>query len=122
MAAPTKPTRASSKAPASRAETPKLLSAGSMPSPSQQSAVTGVRRVPTPVNEPIKQYAPGSPERADLKARLEKMAGEQLDIPVIIGGKEIRTGDTSRAVMPHNHKHVLADWHRGGAKHARMAI
>src|SRR5687768_4433575 len=82
----------------------------------------GIRRVPPPVNEPIKSYAPGSPERADLKARLEKMAGEQLDIPVIIGGKEIRTGDTSRAVMPHDHRHVLADWHRGGTKHARMAI
>jgi 1-pyrroline-5-carboxylate dehydrogenase len=122
MAAPTKPTRASSKAPASRAEAPKLLAAGSPAPSSQLSAFTGVRRVPPPVNEPIKSYAPGSPERADLKSRLESMAAEQLDIPVIIGGKEIRTGDTSRAVMPHNHRHVLADWHRGGAKHARMAI
>src|SRR5688500_16993254 len=103
MAAPTKPTRASGKTP-SRSEAPKstkLLTAGSPTSTSQLSAFTGIRRVPAPINEPIRSYAPGSPERTDLKARLDSMAGEQLDIPVIIAGKEIRTGDTSRAVMPH---------------------
>jgi 1-pyrroline-5-carboxylate dehydrogenase len=122
MAAPTKPSRASGKTP-SRADASNSSHVASSPGSSGQlAAVTGVRRVPTPVNEPIKGYAPGSPERADLKARLEAMANEQLDIPIIIGGREIRTGDTSRAVMPHNHKHVLADWHRGGSKHARMAV
>ena len=61
------------------------------------SPFNGNRRVPPPVNEPVKTYAPGSPERAALKARLASMAGERVDIPIIIGGKEIRTGDT-RAV------------------------
>ena len=55
------------------------------------AAFAGVRRVPAAVNEPIKSYAPGSPERAELKARLTSMAGEKIDIPLIIGGKEIRT-------------------------------
>jgi 1-pyrroline-5-carboxylate dehydrogenase len=125
MAATTKPTRVSSKPQPSRAangKLPAVPAAGAPPSSNLLAAVTGVRRVPPPVNEPIKSYAPGSPERAELKARLEKMAGERLDIPVIIGGKEIRTGKTSQAVMPHNHGHVLADWHRGNAEHARMAI
>ena len=51
--------------------------------------------MPPPVNEPIKSYAPGSPERASLKARLKTMAAETVDIPLFIGGKEIRTGNTS---------------------------
>ena len=71
-----------------------------------------------PVNEPVRSYAPGTPERASLKARLAAMAGEQIDIPIVIGGKDIRTGgpgnidniDTS--VMPHDHGHVLATYHK----------
>src|SRR4051812_37509141 len=55
----------------------------------------GPRRAPPPVNEPIKSYAPGSPERAALKTRLKEMAGERIEIPVIIGGEEIRTGETA---------------------------
>ncbi|MEX2178877.1 MAG: L-glutamate gamma-semialdehyde dehydrogenase [Gemmatimonadaceae bacterium] len=86
------------------------------------TAVTGVRRVPPPVNEPVRGYAPGSPERAALKDRLASMADERVDIPIIIGGREIRTGDTSRAVMPHDHRHVLADWHRASATHVTRAI
>jgi 1-pyrroline-5-carboxylate dehydrogenase len=70
------------------------------------------RRVPTPENDPNLTYRPGSPERADLKARLAAMAGEVIDIPIIIGGREIRTGDTRTVVMPHDHAHVLATWHR----------
>src|SRR6187397_2541090 len=76
------------------------------------SGFNGNRRVPPPVNEPVKSYAPGSPERAALKDRLRSMSGEQIDIPVIVGGKEIRTGQTADTVMPHNHRHVLAKWHR----------
>jgi 1-pyrroline-5-carboxylate dehydrogenase len=82
----------------------------------------GNRRVPPPVNEPIKSYAPGSPERATLKERLASMANERVDIPLIIGGKEIRTGDLAQAVMPHNHRHVLADWHRAAPSHVDQAI
>ena len=86
------------------------------------SAVNGVRRVPAAVNEPIKSYAPGSPERAELKSRIDRMAAERADIPIVIGGKEIRTGDLSKVVMPHNHGHVLAEWHRAESKHVSQAI
>jgi 1-pyrroline-5-carboxylate dehydrogenase len=82
----------------------------------------GTRRVPVPVNEPVKSYAPGSPERASLKDRLKSMAAERVDIPLIIGGEEIRTGDTAQSVMPHNHKHVLADWHKAKPEHVQKAI
>jgi 1-pyrroline-5-carboxylate dehydrogenase len=82
----------------------------------------GNRRVPPPVNEPVKSHAPGSPERATLKERLASMANERVDIPLIIGGKEIRTGDLAQTVMPHNHRHVLADWHRAAPSHVDQAI
>src|SRR5690242_6018262 len=82
----------------------------------------GTRRVPAPVNEPVKSYAPGSAERAALKARLKEIAGERAEIPLIIGGREIRTGDIAHAVMPHDHKHVLADWHKGRPEHALQAV
>jgi len=78
--------------------------------------------IPPPVNEPVLNYAPGSPERASLKARLAEMAGTQIDIPLIIGGKEIRTGRTKQAVIPHRHGHVLATWHRAGKEEAAQAI
>ncbi|MDH3496851.1 MAG: L-glutamate gamma-semialdehyde dehydrogenase [Gemmatimonadota bacterium] len=78
--------------------------------------------VPAPVNEPVWEYAPGSPERAALKAVLGEMAGTQVEIPVIIGGKEIRTGRTKQAVLPHRHGHVLATWHRAGRDEAKQAI
>ena len=73
------------------------------------SAFAGSRRVPPAVNEPNKTYLPGSAERAELKARLDSMAADKADIPIIIGGREIRTGAIAHAVMPHEHKHVLAD-------------
>ena len=77
---------------------------------------------PPAENEPIHDYAPGSPERARLQLRLEQMRNERLDIPLIIGGKEIRTGDTKAAVMPHNKEHVLADVHQGTAEHVQLAV
>ncbi len=86
------------------------------------SGFAGTRRVPTPVNEPIKTYAPGSPERAELKKRLDAMSKERIEIPIIIGGEEIRSGDKSQAVMPHDHRHVMADWHRAGPQHVERAI
>ncbi len=82
----------------------------------------GVRRVPTPVNEPVKTYAPGSPERAELKARLKQMANERVEIPLIIGGEEVRTGELVEAVMPHDHKHVLADWHKARREDVLRAV
>jgi 1-pyrroline-5-carboxylate dehydrogenase len=83
---------------------------------------SGIARVPLPVNEPNLGYLPGSAERASLKARLKTMAGERIDIPVVIGGREIRTGRTQHAVMPHDHQHVLADWHAADAEHVHEAI
>ena len=83
---------------------------------------SGTRVVPPPVNEPVKAYAPGSPEKVELKAQLKSMAAERMEIPVIIGGKEVRTGDLAQAVMPHDHGHVLADWHKASPGHVQQAI
>ena len=77
-----------------------------------RAAFNGHRRVPSPVNEPIRSYAPGSAERASLKARLDAMADEQIDIPLVIGGEDVRTGDTSRVAMPHDHRYTLGKYHR----------
>jgi len=82
----------------------------------------GIRQVPPPVNEPVRGYGPRSPEKASLKARLESMAGERIEVPLIIGGKDVTTGDKAQAVMPHDHAHVLADWHRASKKHVVKAI
>src|SRR5215471_933098 len=86
------------------------------------AAFAGVRRVPQPVNEPNKSYAPGTPERTELKARLKSMAAEKVEIPLIIGGREIRTGHTHTAVMPHSHGHVLAEYHTAGPEQIQQAI
>ncbi|MCX6169174.1 MAG: L-glutamate gamma-semialdehyde dehydrogenase [Ignavibacteriales bacterium] len=75
-----------------------------------------------PDNEEVKSYAPGSPERELLKAKLAEMENQQIDIPLIIGGKEIRTGNTGNIVAPHNHKKILGKYHKAGEKEIRMAI
>ena len=67
-----------------------------------------------PINEPVRSYAPGSAEKKSLKKRLADMLGEQIEIPLIIGGREVRTGDTATAVCPHDHGHVLATYHQAG--------
>jgi 1-pyrroline-5-carboxylate dehydrogenase len=82
----------------------------------------GIFRPPTPVNEPIRDYAPGSPERASLQARLQQMKAERAEIPLVIGGKDVATGKLKEAVMPHDKDHVLADVHQGGAKEVKAAI
>ena len=79
-------------------------------------------RVPKAVNEPILNYKPGSQEKADLLSILNKMKSEVVEIPVIIGGKEIFTGETSTNVMPHDHKHILAKYHMAGSKEIAQAI
>jgi 1-pyrroline-5-carboxylate dehydrogenase len=68
-----------------------------------------------PANEPVRSYAPGSPEKKSLKKRLDAMLSEEIEIPIVIGGKEVRTGDTAKAVCPHDHGHVLATYHQAGA-------
>jgi 1-pyrroline-5-carboxylate dehydrogenase len=82
----------------------------------------GVFTPPPPVNEPVRDYAPGSLERERIRRRLEQMARERLDIPLIIGGEEVRTGTTREAVMPHRKDHVLADVHQGGAAEVERAV
>jgi 1-pyrroline-5-carboxylate dehydrogenase len=86
------------------------------------AAFNGHRRVPPPVNEPIRSYAPGSAERASLKARLKEIAAEKIDMPLIIGGKEVGTGNTAKAVMPHDHQHVLGEYHKASEQHVVQAI
>ena len=81
----------------------------------------GRRRVPRPENDPNLSYAPGTAARAELKARLKCMAAETVDIPIIIGGKEIRTGTTEKVVMPHKHGHVLGNFHKATPEHIRQA-
>jgi len=81
-----------------------------------------IYRVPPAVNEPVSSFAPGTPERASLQAKLKEMSSETVDIPIIISGKEIRTGDTGNCVMPHNHKHLLGTYHKAGEKEVQMAI
>ena len=86
------------------------------------SSFAGIPRLPPPANDPNKAYLPGSAERAELKATLSRMAAERIEIPVVIGGAEIRTGTIEHAVMPHDHRHVLADWHAAQPEHVRQAI
>ena len=79
-------------------------------------------KIPTPVNEPVLGYAPGSPERVELKRTLKDMSSRQLEIPLVIGGKEARTGRTVDVVMPHCHRHVLAKAHQAGPAEVEAAI
>jgi 1-pyrroline-5-carboxylate dehydrogenase len=82
----------------------------------------GLFRPPPPLNEPVRDYAPGSPERLSLKRRLDEMRSQRLEIPLVIGGEDVRTGETREAVMPHDKDHVLADVHQGGAPEVERAI
>jgi len=82
----------------------------------------GTFKLPVPVNEPIMGFEPGSPERAALQAKYDEMTSKKIDIPLVIGGKEIRTGKTAQCVVPHDHGHVLAEYHLAGKKEVDMAI
>jgi 1-pyrroline-5-carboxylate dehydrogenase len=82
----------------------------------------GIFRPPAPYNEPVKSYAPGSPEREGLRVRLEELQAEQLELPLVIGGEEVRTGDTFEAVQPHKRSHLLATVHQGGEAEVQRAI
>lgn len=79
-------------------------------------------QIPTPINEPIKQYAPNSPERDDLKKALAKLKSEPFDIPLIIGGKEVRTGNTVEIRSPHKHDQLLGVYHLAGKIEVEAAI
>jgi 1-pyrroline-5-carboxylate dehydrogenase len=82
----------------------------------------GIFRPPPPQNEPVRSFAPGTPERASLQVRLAQMKAERIEIPCVIGGKDVKTGTLKPAVMPHDKDHVLADVHQGGADQVEQAI
>jgi 1-pyrroline-5-carboxylate dehydrogenase len=82
----------------------------------------GTFRVPTPVNEPVKGYAPGSPEKLALKKKLAEMSRAVIEIPIVIGGKHVRTGKTERITMPHAHEHELGTFHQAGTAEVEAAI
>ncbi|RKH67267.1 L-glutamate gamma-semialdehyde dehydrogenase [Corallococcus aberystwythensis] len=79
-------------------------------------------RVPAPKNEPVLSYAPGTPERAELQSTVKRMSGERIEIPVVIGGKHVKSGKTDTVRMPHRHQHVLATLHEADAGHVEQAI
>ena len=76
----------------------------------------------TPQNEPVKEYLKGSPERVELEKELNRQSSKSIEIPLIIGGKEVYTNDTGKVTMPHDHNHVLAIYHKAGEKEIKMAI
>jgi len=82
----------------------------------------GIYNIPAVTNEPIFSYAPGSPERAELQATIKKMRSEEIDVPMYIGGEEVRTGKLFTMTPPHDHQHVLGHYHLGEKKHIQMAI
>jgi len=79
-------------------------------------------QVPIPVNDPVRGYETGSSDRQALKKKLRAMSAERIEIPLLIGGKEVRTGDTGTQVMPHRHGHVIATWHKAGSKEVEQAV
>mgnify|MGYP000899651846 CR=1 FL=1 len=81
-----------------------------------------INNFPLPANEPVMKYLNGSPERIALEKELERQSSTVVEIPLIIDGKEVFTGNTAKVVMPHNHSHTLAVYHKAGEKEVKMAI
>ena len=81
-----------------------------------------VVETPRPANEPVLDYAPGSPEKKSLKQALEATSSKKIEIPLIIGGEEVRTDNLGQCVMPHDHGHVLATWHKATPEVVQKAI
>ena len=79
-------------------------------------------KVPTPVNEPVLSYAPGSKEKEELKKKISELKSKEIEVPLIIGGKEIKTGNTGDMRVPHNHSKKLGVYHKAGKKEVEMAI
>ncbi|MEJ2655907.1 MAG: aldehyde dehydrogenase family protein, partial [Desulfobacterales bacterium] len=79
-------------------------------------------KIPLPTNEPVKSYAPGSPERAELKTRLKELCSQQIEIPLMIGGEEIKTDHIGKCVLPHNHGHMVATYHKAGEYEVKLAV
>jgi 1-pyrroline-5-carboxylate dehydrogenase len=84
--------------------------------------LNGTAKSPTPINEPVLSYRPNSPETKTLKDQLKAFASTTMDIPVIINGREVRTGNTGSCIVPHDHRHKLASYHNAGAEEVNAAI
>ncbi len=84
--------------------------------------MNGIIKVPVPFNEPVYSYAPGTPEKEALKKQLKRMLGEEIEIPLIIGGKEVRSGELADCRCPHDHKHLLGRYHKAGPKELDLAV
>jgi len=82
----------------------------------------GFFNIPTAVNEPIKQYAPGSAERETLQAKLKEMRSVEMDAPMYIGNQEVRTNKKVAMRPPHDHQHILGYYHQGDKSHVQQAI
>lgn len=82
----------------------------------------GIYKVPVPANEPVKNYAPGSAERKELQAMLKELRSREMDIPMYIGGKEVRSNNKQRLAPPHDHKHTLGHFHKSDKSHVEQAI
>lgn len=82
----------------------------------------GKLKVPKPSNEPVKPYSPGNPETKSLKKALSDLKSQEIEIPVIIGGKEIKTGNMGECRPPHEHGHLLGTYHKAGADEVQLAI
>ena len=82
----------------------------------------GISQVPTATNEPIYDYAPGTPEREALLAAYKEQYNGTVDVPMYIGGKEVRTGNLGELAPPHDHQHKLGVFHKGDASHVSAAI
>ena len=78
--------------------------------------------VPTPLNEPVLSYAPGSSEKTAIKAQLDAFGTSSVEIPLVIGGRDVATGDVGTCIVPHDHQRQLATYHRGNAETVHQAI
>jgi len=84
--------------------------------------ITGIPKLKMPENEPVKSYAPGSAEKKEIKAKLKEMLRKKIEIPCVIGGRNVRTGDLGYCRVPHDHQHILARYHKAGTKEVEAAI
>ena len=82
----------------------------------------GISDIPRPANEPVYSYGPGTPEREALVKELERLEGQTPDLPLVIGGRKVTTGQTGQCVQPHNHAHVLATYQKAGREDIAAAI
>ncbi|MBS3817946.1 L-glutamate gamma-semialdehyde dehydrogenase [bacterium] len=84
--------------------------------------MNSIVKVPLPKNEPLNSYAPGTPQRESLKEKMKEMLDQEIEIPLLIGGKEVKTGDLADCRCPHDHKHLLGKYHKAGPKEIEMAV